>query len=79
MEGYKSVFPDEEDRKLNFSVEPKSGGRGRKPKEAKVVAESGDDDIAVEGIVLNGEAVYANGNQHTYNQFVTFKIYLKAT
>lgn len=69
VEGYKSVFPDEEDRKLNFSVEPKSGGRGRKPKEAKVVAESGDDDIAVEGIVLNGEAVYANGEEGGLGDF----------
>ena len=57
----RSVFPEESDKKLFFSTEPKSPGK-RRTKETSKRKESGEDDIEVEGVVINGEAVYgANG------------------
>lgn len=58
VEGYKSVFPEESGRKLQFSTEPKSPAKRRTKEPRK---DSGDDDIEVEGVVINGEAVFANG------------------
>lgn len=62
VEGYRCVFPEESDKKLFFSTEPKSPGK-RRTKETSKRKESGEDDIEVEGVVINGEAVYgANGD-----------------
>jgi len=57
VEGYRSVFPEESEKKLSFSTEPKSPGK-RRTKETTKRKESGEDDIEVEGVVINGEAVY---------------------
>jgi len=56
------VFPEEGEKKLSFSTEPKSPGK-RRTKETSKRKESGEDEIEVEGVVINGEAVYgADGN-----------------
>jgi len=56
VEGYTAVFPDDAEKRLKFSTEPKSPGK-RKTKET--VRESSNDDIEVEGVVINGDTVYA--------------------
>ena len=61
VEGYTAVFPDDAEKRLKFSTEPKSPGK-RKTKET--VRESSNDDIEVEGVVINGDTVYAaNGKK----------------
>ena len=61
VESYTAVFPDEAEKRLKFSTEPKSPGK-RKTKE--VIRESSNDDIEVEGVVINGDTVYAaNGEE----------------
>ena len=60
VESYKTVFPEEGERKLSFSMEPKSPGK-RRAKVTKKEEPEDDDEIEVEGVVINGEAVYANG------------------
>jgi len=78
VEGYKAVFPDEGQKKLKFTTDPKPSPKpspnkhGQTNKQTNMAAKQRtkevrnesvdmDDDIEVEGIVLNGEAVYANG------------------
>merc|ERR1712226_589359 len=63
VEGYKAVFPEEGHRKLKFTTEPKTSPAKQpaKKRTKETRKESADDDIEVEGIVLNGESVYANG------------------
>ena len=56
VEGYTAVFPDDAGKRLKFSTEAKSPGK-RKNKET--MRESSNDDIEVEGVVINGDTVYA--------------------
>lgn len=65
VESYTAVFPDEAEKRLKFSTEPKSPGK-RKTKE--VIRDSSNDDIEVEGVVINGDTVYAaNGKEALLN------------